>query len=169
MYYIDNFWYAAALPFLFIFVNYFSYKYDIIKSMERDEGGESTPGTVYYAISLLAEVILCYGFGFSKYVGLAGIAIMGYGDGMAAIIGKAINSKEYHFLRYKKTLAGSTAMFVISMIITTLVLNYLGVEYIIMKAIFVSIVATVAESLSLKGTDNLTVPILTTSMILLCI
>ena len=42
---------------------------------------------------------------------------MGYGDGMAAIVGKSVKSPAYTFLSNKKTVAGSIAMFIITLII----------------------------------------------------
>ena len=42
---------AAALPAAFILVNAFAYRRQKLSFMGRD-GGEDTPGTVYYAVSL---------------------------------------------------------------------------------------------------------------------
>ena len=51
MYFFDNFIVAAILPALFVVINSLSYKYDLIKIMEREDKKEGI-GTVYYAISL---------------------------------------------------------------------------------------------------------------------
>ncbi len=168
-YYIDNFWFAVSLPALFVIINYVSYKHDIIKSMERENDEDKTPGTVYYAISLVLEVIFCYLFGFNKWICFAGIAVMGYGDGFAAVVGKSITSKKVSILKATKSVAGSLTMFLISLFVVGSVFANIMPEFWIMKTIIIAIISTIAEALSVKGTDNLTVPILTTCMMFLCI
>ena len=167
MIFFDNIWIAGILPALFIIINYASYKFDIIKSMERDDdsGEEKTLGTVFYAISLLIVVMLCFGFFKNTIIGLVGILVMGYGDGFAAIAGKSIKSKEFTILGGKKSLAGCSTMFIISLIIISCALAYFNVQFWYIKSIIIALVATIFEAISVKGTDNLTVPILTTLMV----
>ena len=167
MIFFDNIWIAGILPALFIIINYASYKFDIIKSMERDDdsGEEKTLGTVFYAVSLLIVVMLCFGFFKNTIIGLVGILVMGYGDGFAAIAGKSIKSKEFSILGGKKSLAGCSTMFIISLIIISCTLAYFNVQFWYIKSIIIAIVATIFEAISVKGTDNLTVPILTTLMV----
>lgn len=167
MIFFDNIWIAGILPALFIIINYASYKFDIIKSMERDDdsGEEKTLGTVFYAISLLIVVMLCFGFFKNTIIGLVGILVMGYGDGFAAIAGKSLKSKEFSILGGKKSLAGCSTMFIISLIIISCALAYFNVQFWYIKSIIIAIVATIFEAISVKGTDNLTVPILTTLMV----
>lgn len=167
MIFFDNIWIAGILPALFIIINYASYKFDIIKSMERDDdsGEEKTLGTVFYAISLLIVVMLCFGFFKNTIIGLVGILVMGYGDGFAAIAGKSIRSKEFTILGGKKSLAGCSTMFIISLIIISCALAYFNVQFWYIKSIIIALVATIFEAISVKGTDNLTVPILTTLMV----
>lgn len=167
MIFFDNMWIAGILPALFIIINYASYKFDIIKSMERDDdsGEEKTLGTVFYAVSLLIVVILCFGFFKNTIIGLVGILVMGYGDGFAAIAGKSIKSKEFTILGGKKSLAGCSTMFIISLIIISCALAYFNIQFWYVKSIIIALVATIFEAISVKGTDNLTVPILTTLMV----
>lgn len=87
---------------------------------------------------------------------------MGYGDGFAAIIGKKVKSKEYKVGNTKKTIAGSITMFVISLIISIISFNLLNIDYFVLKAIGVSVLATILEAVSIKGLDNITVPIVIT-------
>lgn len=87
---------------------------------------------------------------------------MGYGDGFAAIIGKKVKSKEYKIGNSKKTIAGSVTMFVISLIISIISFKFLNINYFVYKAIGISVLATVLEAVSIKGLDNITVPIVIT-------
>lgn len=165
MIFFDNVIVACVMPALFIVINYISYKYDIIKSMERDNDEEKTLGTVYYAISLTIVAILSFGIFKNPIIGLVGILVMGYGDGLAAVVGKAVKSKQFEILGSKKSIAGCTTMFIVSLIIITCALAYLKVPFWYVKSIIIAIIVTVFEAASIKGTDNLTVPILTSLLV----
>ena len=58
-------------------------------------------------------------------------------------------------------------MFIISLIIISGALSYLGVANCFVKAIIMAIITTIVEGVSIKGTDNLTIPLLTSGMIFL--
>lgn len=163
MVFFDNVFSAALLPALFIVINYASYKMDIIKVMERNEGEENKDslGTVYYAISLFILAIITFGPLKNPLVGLCGIAVMGYGDGLAAVIGQSIKSPEYSIGKNKKTIAGSLTMFCVTLMIMAGFLTYNGTTYIAIKSILIAVLMTIIEAVSIKGTDNLSVPLLT--------
>ena len=152
---------------MIILIKFLSYKFNIIKSMERDEEEKDGLGTVYYALSLLILALVTFGPLNNPIIGLVGVAVMGYADGMAAIVGKGIDSPEYSVNGNKKTLAGSVTMFIISLIIISGALSYLGVTNFFVKAIIMAIITTIVEGVSIKGTDNLTIPLLTSGMIFL--
>lgn len=173
--FFDSVYFAAVGPLLFIIINSISYKYNLIKTMERDAGNQDGLGTVYYAITLFILVILTYGI-FPEYneiygplIGLAGVAVMGYGDGFAAIVGKSIKSPSYKIGTTTKTLAGSLTMLAITFIILSGFLVYIKIPYWYFKAAVISLIVTVIEAISIKGTDNLTVPLATVGLLLLVI
>ena len=167
MIFFDNWIWASVLPFAFVFINYFSYKSNIIKVMERDENDENKDslGTVYYAISLLILAIATFGFAKNPAIGLCGIIVMGYGDGLAAVIGQAVKSKEFIINENKKSVAGCIAMFLVTFIIIAGYLTYVEASGVLLKAILVAIVMTVIEAVSKKGTDNITVPLITSLIV----
>lgn len=165
-YFFDSLICAVILPTFFVFFNALSYKYKIVKSMERKENDGF--GTVYYAISIVAIVIITYSVG-NPWIGLSGMLIMGYGDGLAAIIGQKIKSKEFKVGNTKKSIAGSLTMFIISMFILLIILNMLNVQYFIIKAIVIALIATILEFISIKGLDNITVPVIVTLLTVLAI
>ena len=164
MVFFDNVYVACVLPAVFVIVNYLSYKYDIIKEMERDDEPKSkqTLGTVYYAITLLITAIFTFGIWHKPIVGLVGVCVMGYGDGFAAVAGCGIKSKEFKIFGSTKSIAGSLTMLIISLIIISGALVYFQVSYWIIKSIVLAVIATVLEAISPKGTDNLTVPLAVT-------
>ena len=166
MYFFDNVWFAAFVPLTFIIINYISYKKDIIKIMEREENQKEGLGTVYYAISLLVLVIITFGILNKPDLALAPVLVMAYGDGLAAIFGKLIKSKKYKIYDTEKSLAGSITMFLVSFIIISIYLIYINSPLWYLKSIIMSIIITVLEAVSIKGTDNLTVPIATLIMLM---
>ena len=129
--------------------------------MEREENDGF--GTVYYAISILLVTIFSY-LQSNPMIGTTGMLIMGYGDGFAAILGKKVKSKEYKILGTTKSIAGSATMFVFSLVISCVVFYMIGIEYFILKALLTAVIATLLEAVSVKGLDNITVPIMVTVM-----
>lgn len=157
--FIDSLAWAWILPALFVIINSLSYKFKIFKSIEREENDGF--GTVYYAISILLISIFTYKSG-NPLIGLPGILVMGYGDGFAAIIGKKVKSKQYKIGKSTKSVAGSITMLVVSLVICMIIFGILNIDYFWIKAIGVAVFATVLEAVSVKGLDNITVPIVVT-------
>ena len=158
LFFIDSMWAACVLPIAFVFINLFSYKFKLIKSIEREKNDGL--GTVYYAVSMLIASIISYGVG-CPIVGASGILIMGYGDGLAAIVGKKIKSQKYKM--------GSLTMFIISLVISFIVLKIIGIKYLFLDAICIAVVSTILEAVSIKGLDNITVPVIVTILTLLAV
>ena len=127
--------------------------------MEREESEKDGLGTVYYAISLFLISIFTFGIIKRPEIGLCSILIMGYGDGLAAIIGRSVKSLPYKIGKTKKTIAGSATMFFISFFIVAIFLASISSPMWYLKAVLVAISVTVIEAVSIKGTDNITVPV----------
>lgn len=159
MYFFTNVFSAALVPMTFVIINYISYKKNLISVMERED--QDGLGTVYYAISLLIVSIFTFGIIKRPEIGLCSILIMGYGDGLAAVIGKSIKSYEYKIGNTKKTIAGTLTMLLITLIIVAIFLYTTKSNLWIIKSIIISIILTILEAISIKGTDNLTLPIIT--------
>ncbi len=166
MYFFNNVWFAAFVPLTFVIINYISYKKDIIKVMEREEDKKDGLGTVYYACSLLILVIITFGVLNKPILGLVPIFVMAFGDGLAAIFGKLIKSKKYKVYDTEKSIAGSLTMFIVSFIIISIYLVYINSPFWYLKGIIISLIITVLEAISIKGTDNITVPIATLIMLM---
>jgi len=157
MVFFDNVYFAIIPPITFIILNYASYKMNLIKSMER--GGKGNLGTVYFPISLLILVLLTFTdvIGASTYIGAIGILIMGYGDGLAAVIGKKYGK---HPLAFGKSFEGSITMFIVSFLVTFVILiRYGSLASAVLVGLGVAIAGTVIELFTPKGLDNLTVPL----------
>jgi phytol kinase len=149
-------WYAIVPPITFILLNYYSYKTNLIKSMERS--GNGNLGTVYFPISLLILVIFTFGVINRPEIGAIGILVLGYGDGLAAVIGKAYGKRK---LVNNKSLEGSLTMLLASLIVVILILllTGYGLVTVLLVAVIISIASTLIELYTPKGLDNLSVPL----------
>ena len=147
----DQLWLALIPPFTFIILNYISYRFDLVKAMEREDKSSSDLGTVYYAISLFMVVLMDYLFFNDWMFSMIPILIMAYGDGLSAIIGMRFESAKVF---QNKSVYGTLTMFVVSLIIGFVLLNSLWI------VVLVAATAALVELYSPRGFDNLTVPLL---------
>jgi uncharacterized protein (TIGR00297 family) len=121
-------------------------------------------GTVYFPLAFLILIVLFWN-SHPEIVSLSMLAL-GLGDSMAAIVGESIkNPLEYHLTSDKKSIQGSAAMF-----LATVIGMFFGMIYLFNGTVFSSttmvtalicsaMVATSWEALSSRGLDNLTVPL----------
>ena len=165
IYFFDNAIWASFVPATFVIINYISYKKNLIKVMERDE--KEGLGTVYYALSLFILSVVTFGILKKPELGLVSILVMAYGDGLAAVIGKKVKSLKYKVGDTEKSIAGSLTMFIVSFLIISIYFVFTNVTLWWLKAIILSIIITILEAVSIKGTDNITVPLGMFVMVLL--
>ena len=149
-------WFAIIPPITFIVLNYLSYRLNLLKAMER--GGKGNLGTVYFPISLLILVILTFGVLEQPFIGAVGILVMGYGDGLAAVIGTKYGK---HKIAFGKSIEGSLTMFLASFAVAITILLISGVPNPYLIALGVAVIASIIELVTPKGLDNLSVPLIT--------
>ena len=132
-----------------------NYKYKIFPSIEDVE--RKSYGTLFYCISLFILIYLFWDL--DPYALITGFFVMTFGDGLAGLIGKNVNSKSWIFFKQKKSLFGTLTMFLTSLIVvfsigytkqSSLNLNYFAIAFL----------ATILEQFSVLGIDNFIVPIL---------
>lgn len=155
-------WAVVFVPFVFVIVNALSLKYNLIPAMERR--GETSYGTVYYALSLL--VLSATGFILDwPVLPLIGILIMTYGDGLAAVMGQAFGKTKPFSFAPHKTLVGSVTLAICAFIITLAVLMtdqsppLIGWPEAILLALMTALFSAFIELMGSKGLDNLVLPI----------
>ena len=177
LYFFDN-WEYGIIPFAsFIILNYIFYRFKFFKAMDEEE---STPGTVYFAISITLLFLLFWetnGQPDYVFIAVAAVMAMTWGDAMASLIGKAFGKRTYTVFGHTRTWEGSLAMFVVSYLVIGLTMQYLpGSELSPLSIVITSLnvwviaipaafIATLAEAVAPAGTDNLTVPLLTALVI----
>lgn len=107
---------------------------------------------------MIILTLLSYGFN-DLTIGLVGCLIMGYGDGLAAIVGRRFPILKYQIKGNNKSLGGSLTMFIISIMVVLLAQFIAKVPINYWVTISVGSVATCLEAIAHKGRDNLWVPL----------
>ena len=149
--------FVAAAP--FILFTFLMSKYSPIKSIKAktSEAGHGM-GLVYYTITW---TIFAYVFFDNMVIIAIGIFAMSYGDGFASLIGSKYAKKRYWIYDDQKSYLGSISMFVFSFIMFIVALIYYGFNIDSQVVIFLVVIAfcaTIAEMITPKGLDNLSVP-----------
>ncbi len=166
MIFFDNIWYALSVPALFVVLNALSYKARIFKGMEREDRSGGL-GTVYYAIALFLLTLHSFSPDSSPWIGAAGIMVMAYGDGMAAVIGSCCGNHPIIIWNKKKSWEGTLAMFLFSLLVLIPILwvsSGLPFQGILIFSLLLAVIAAGLELVSPAGTDNLTVPLIVSAL-----
>ena len=160
---ISDPWVASIGPATFIVINAIALRKHMLPAM--DEGADSrNAGTVYFPISLLVLVNLCWRGLLPLWVGGAAVLVLGWGDGLAALVGERFRNPGFSFWGRRKSLAGTSVMFAASFIVVlgfTLLFDTVrpGLVPALGTAAAVAGVATIVEAVTPLGIDNLTVPL----------
>lgn len=160
---IDSLWIALIGPVTFIILNTLSIRYSLISAMETEEPSQNL-GTVYFPISLVVLVLLCWGGRISFAAGTIGVLVLGWGDGMAALIGENYGRHSFPVLGGRKSIEGTVTMFAFSFAVTLITLVFFGHAGpfgLIAAVLCIAATATLIEVITPLGIDNITVPILT--------
>jgi phytol kinase len=162
-YIFHSLYYALVPPVCFIIVNVLSYRFKIFRAMEEEDG--KNLGTMLFPISFCIVMIAFWNTGPDRVAAMLGILTMAWGDSAASIIGRNFGTHFYHVFRERKSIEGSVAMIAASytaMIITLSLAGHprLSVSEMVIVALVTSIFGTFLEAISIRGLDNLIVPIL---------
>ena len=148
--------YFAGGMSILIVINYIYRLFPIIEDVDR-----KSFGTFFYCFSLLILISL---FWEEDPLALtAGFFIMTFGDGLAGLIGKNFKSKSWTIFNQKKSIIGTTTMFLISFLVVSALgyTNNINFNYYYLG---IALVATLLEQISIIGIDNFSVPIITSTI-----
>jgi len=168
---MDDPWVASVGPASFIVINALALRLRLLPAM--DEGADRRNlGTVYFPISLLVLVNLCWRGVMPSWVGGTAVLVLGWGDGLAALVGEGNGAPGVRIWGGRKSAAGTILMFAASFAVTLImtmifravppghdaVLETVGISTIVAGA------ATVVELLTPWGLDNLTIPLVVAAL-----
>tara|TARA_Y100000589_G_C26940501_1_gene542193 strand:- start:128 stop:652 length:525 start_codon:yes stop_codon:yes gene_type:complete len=150
---------AEAFTGFIILIILANYKYKSITFIEDID--RKSYGTFFYCLSLFILIFVFWNKNYSAL--LAGVFVMTFGDGLAGLIGKRFKSFSWKIFNQKKSLLGTLVMFLTSFLILTFVGNN-GEFTIDIKYFSIAFIATLLEQISIIGIDNLSVPIITSTI-----
>ena len=142
---------AGKIPMFSSFVN------------ERKKG--EFKSSMVLAVGMMAfSVTVCWGMFADRYLVLASIYAWGIGDGFAALVGKRFGKHKikWHLADEKKSVEGSAAMFLCSLVSVFTVLAIrggIGIPMCLLIALFAAIVSTIAELCAKNGWDTVICPV----------
>ncbi len=134
--------------------------FTIINKVVGYKGIVRTDGRKEYGVQCYCVAMLIFLAGaayFNKPVSYVGLFFMplGYGDAMAAIMGKRYGRKGYTIMGGKKTYLGNISMFCFSLIALIVYTYVFKCNYGLYELIVISILATIFEAVGTYGFDNL--------------
>ncbi|MGF1571078.1 MAG: diacylglycerol/polyprenol kinase family protein [Nodosilinea sp.] len=135
-----------------------SYRYPLLPGINGV--GRRSLGTFFYAVSI-GVLTACFWPTWQPQYAALGILVMTWGDGLAALVGQNWGRHPYEILGNQKSWEGSLAMALASFMVSLLVLGFSAgfTAQVWAMAGVVAIAATLLETLSFYGLDNLTVPL----------
>jgi len=136
---------------LMVFINYTYKLFPTIEDIER-----RSYGTLFYCLSLFILIYLFWNK--DPYALISGFFLMTFGDGLAGLVGKSFHSKSWIFFKQKKSLYGTTTMFLTSLIVVCSI-GYSQQNSFSLNYFTIAFFATLLEQFSVFGIDNFIVPI----------
>lgn len=156
--FISNRWPIIVVAMSFAIINWVSIRKGWLKSMH--DLHRPTYGTVYYPLSFVILALLLWES--HTLILITAMLVMAISDAVAALVGENLrHPREFHIGPDKKSLQGSLAMFLSSLVIVAVALNLAEVSgpALWWYAVVIALFAAVCEALSYQGSDNLTVPL----------
>jgi phytol kinase len=125
-----------------------------IRSVQRPTWGE-----ICFALSVGLVALATH----NKWIYMAAILQMGLSDGLAAIVGVRFGrSNSYTVMGHSKSVAGTVTFFLVSMVILAFYNHFTNQSHLnIIGMAGISLISSLLENASIRGLDNLAVPLLT--------
>lgn len=129
---------------------------EAVKTMTRTgDRRELLKGPLYFVI----VATICGTLFYKTFEGVLAMSILGWGDGMAPVIGSRYGKIKYQILS-PKSVEGSLTMFVSALVASLLLVQFIvPQEYNFNRILILSAIATVAEGVSPKEFDNFIIPL----------
>ena len=160
----------AVLATIFLLANLLAIKMGLMKGIHSTK--RISYGTVFFPMSYLILILLFWKN--HPEILIVSMLLLSITDPLAAIIGERYGERFNTYLYDKKSYRGLYSVFISSFILSFLTLilfNNRGIYIdlssidILLTSLAISFVAVPAEAVSIKGTDNLSLPLLTGVML----
>ncbi len=156
---LDSMWPMVVIGSVFAVFNFFAIRFHLLPGLHNT--GRQSWGTFYYPISFVLLTLLLWES--HRVILVTAMLIMAIADALAAIIGKRFgHQRVLHNGLESKSLIGSLTLGVTSFGIVMFTFSVFkttaGLSLIWMAGV-VAVLAVALESVSLRGSDNLTLPL----------
>ncbi|NTV92532.1 MAG: phosphatidate cytidylyltransferase [Chlorobiaceae bacterium] len=127
-----------------------------VKTMTRTGNKrELLKGTLYFVV----VAMICGSIYYKQFEGVLAMAVLGWGDGLAPIIGTRYGKIKYNILS-PKSIEGSLAFFVGSALAGLFFVHLIVPEaFNVTRILLIALIATVVEGISPREVDNISIPI----------
>tara|TARA_B100000073_G_C23707113_1_gene562720 strand:+ start:54 stop:1514 length:1461 start_codon:yes stop_codon:yes gene_type:complete len=147
------------LAIIFLIINHISYKKNRLKSFHNIN--RESYGTVFFPLAYILIATLFWQY---KYIISCSFMILAVSDPLSSLIGENLKKPhQYRINKDFKSYEGSATMFISTFIILSLFSNLIFHQFNLLHSIITilicSITITFTEAVSIKGSDNLSIPI----------
>lgn len=155
---LDSHWWVLLLCGSFAVILIFSIRYNFLKSVNAID--RESVGSIAYPVSVYGCYLAFDYFDHQYAYFYIPILILAVCDPIAALCGKRWPYGKYTIGKSSKTLMGS-GMFFLSAFIVIIVLSVMehNMTRIVLRGIIIALFSTVAEAVSGRGYDNITIPV----------
>jgi len=157
---LNSHWTVLILAIGFALIMLLTKKYGLLQSVHGVE--RKSDGAIYHPIAIYSCFLYAQILN-QPWFYVISILILAISDALAALVGKSYGANEYLVeVGLRKTIEGSVTFFLTSFLITHLILllaTNTGRLECVLIALLISIIVTVFEGISMKGADNLFIPL----------
>ncbi|MFA5659986.1 MAG: hypothetical protein WC968_01130 [Bacilli bacterium] len=171
--YLFDFWYTSVITMVLLMVfaligltilGKFSFYSSLLAERKKGEVKRSI-ALAFFTYILITSVVWGLFGKDHKYIVLASILSWGIGDALAALVGQGKNTTviKHKFIKCRKTVEGSLAMFMCSLVIIFFIVYFTTKDDVINVVIIpfvTSLLATITETIAKEGDDTLWVPLI---------
>ena len=136
---------------LFLVVVLLARQYQIMQPMRNVD--RKSWGEIFFGIGVIATALMAP----TREIFIAAILHLALADAFAALIGRKFKRGVYYVFGQRKTVAGSSAFFIISSLIILWLVQFSTADYELSRLLIVPFATTLAENFSPYGSDNLTI------------
>nr|YP_009530642.1 hypothetical protein PMNZ_388 [Paulinella micropora]AXY63331.1 hypothetical protein PMNZ_388 [Paulinella micropora] len=145
-----------------ILVNYRLMLIPIIEAIDR-----RSYGTLAYGLAV--TILLWFYWPKEPTSIMAGLMVMGFGDGLAGLLGSTFSSPCWRVWGQRKSIIGTLTMLLVSIMVLVILSTFSSMPINYKGIINLAVIATILEQLAISGWDNLIIPLVISYLWQVCI
>nr|AUG32380.1 hypothetical protein PLO_384 [Paulinella longichromatophora] len=145
-----------------IFLNYKLQLVSVIEDINRH-----SYGTISYGLAVTTLLWLYWPNEPTSIV--AGLMVMGFGDGFAGLLGSTFSSPSWKVWGQRKSVIGTFTMLSVSILVLLIISSFSPAHISYKQIVDLSIIATMLEQIAIIGLDNFIVPLVISYLWQICV